>query len=63
MGSQEGIQDCNVWGLVWVHANTNKMRISVFNVHLEELNRLLVGETSPLGVVLREQDGSDSHNN
>ena len=34
----------------------------VFNVHLEELNHLLVGETSLLGVVLRERDGSDSPN-
>ena len=32
------------------------------NYHLEELNRLLVGETSCLGVVLSEQDGSDSPN-
>ena len=38
---------------------THKVTI-VFNVHLQELNRLLVGETSSLGVVLRERDGSDS---
>ena len=35
----------------------------VLNVHLQELNRLLAGETSRLGVVLREWDGSDSPNN
>ena len=35
---------------------------TVFNIHLEKLNRLLVGETSCLGVVLRERDGSDSPN-
>ena len=35
----------------------------VFNVYLKELNRLLVGETSHLGVGLREWDGSDSPNN
>ena len=35
---------------------------SVLNVHLEELSCLLVGETSHLGVVLGEQDGSDSPN-
>ena len=32
----------------------------VFNVSLKELNCLLGGETSHLGVVLRERDGSDS---
>ena len=32
-------------------------------VHLKELNCLLVGKTSGLGVVLREQDDSDSPNN
>ena len=31
-------------------------------VHLEELNRLLVGETSRLGVFLRERYSSDSPN-
>ena len=31
----------------------------VFNVNLEELNSFLVGETSHLGRVLRERDGSD----
>ena len=36
---------------------------TVFNVHLEELNCLLVCETSLLGVVLRERDSSDSPNN
>ena len=35
----------------------------VSNVHLKELNCLLLGETSSLGVVLRERDGSDSPNN
>ena len=34
----------------------------VFNVHLDELNCLLVGETSHLGVVVREWDDSDSPN-
>ena len=37
--------------------------VVVFNVHLKKLNLLLVGETSHLGVVLREQDGSDTPNN
>ena len=37
--------------------------LSHFNVHLKELNRLLVGKTSRFGVVLRERDGSDSFNN
>ena len=36
--------------------------VFVLNVHLEELSCLKVGETSRLGVVLREQDGSDSPN-
>ena len=31
--------------------------------NLKDLNLLLVGETSHLGVVLRERDGSDSPNN
>ena len=35
----------------------------LMNVCLKELNRLLVGDTSHLGVVLRERDGSDSPNN
>ena len=30
------------------------------NVHLKELNLLLDGESSHLGVVLRERDGCDS---
>ena len=34
-----------------------------FNAHLKKLNRLLVGKTSRLGVVLREWDGFDSPNN
>ena len=34
----------------------------VLYVQLEELSCLLVGETSRLGVVLREHDGSDSPN-
>ena len=32
----------------------------VFNDHLKELNLLLDGESSHLGVVLTERDGSDS---
>ena len=36
--------------------------LCVLNVHLEELNRLLDGKSSCLGVVLIEQDGSDSPN-
>ena len=44
-------------------ANCNKSRMGfVFNIHLE-VDRLLVGETSRLEVVLRERDGSDSPNN
>ena len=35
---------------------------TVLNVHLKELSCFLVGETSHLGVVLRERDGSDSPN-
>ena len=35
----------------------------VFNVHLKELNLLLVGVTSCLGVFLRDRDGSDLPNN
>ena len=31
----------------------------VINIHLKELSCLIVGETSCLGVALREQDGSD----
>ena len=38
-------------GLVW------SCDISVLNVHLMEFSCLLVGETSPLGVVLRERVG------
>ena len=34
----------------------------VFNVHFKEFNHLLVGETSRLGVFLRERDDSDSPN-
>ena len=34
----------------------------ILNVHLKELNLLLVGETCRLGVVLRERDGSDLPN-
>ena len=37
--------------------------VVVFNVHLKELNLLVVGETSHLGAVLRERDGSDTPNN
>ena len=40
-----------------------KRFLIVFNVHLKELNLLLVGKTSHLGVVLSEQDGSDSPSN
>ena len=36
--------------------------VPVLNVHLMELSCLLVGETSRLGVVLGEWDGSDSPN-
>ena len=35
----------------------------VFNVHLKELNLLLDGESTHLGVVLREPNGFDSPNN
>ena len=35
----------------------------VSNVHIKELNLLLVGKTSHLEVILRERDGSDSPNN
>ena len=50
--------------LLYKSANCNKSRMGfVFNVHLEEFNCLLVGETSRLEVVLRERDGSDSPNN
>ena len=37
--------------------------VYVFNVHLKELNLLLVDETICLGVLLREQIASDSPNN
>ena len=36
---------------------------TVFNVQLEELNRLLVGKTSCLGVVRMERNSPDSLNN
>ena len=37
--------------------------MAVLNVHLKELSCLLVGENSPLGMVLWERDGSDSPKN
>ena len=48
----------SIWPLFDVR---NKTKHGVFNVHLEELN-VWVGETSLLGVVLMERDGSDSPN-
>ena len=39
------------------------MLLVVFNAHLKELNCVLVGETSHLGGVLKERDGSDSPDN
>ena len=32
-----------------------EIKVTVFNVHLKELNLLLVGETSLFGAVLRER--------
>ena len=37
-------------------------KLVVLNVYLKKLSCLVVGETSHLGVVLRERDGSDSLN-